>query len=83
MPKSRKRGGQKAHNKRVNARNQKIAGERKKMQQAYTDMFQQRLEEFQNQYSGMSETTSDLVDAEVISEETIENVETTISTNEQ
>ena len=53
------------------------------MQQAYTDMFQQRLEEFQNQYSGMSETTPDLVDADVISEETIENVETTISTNEQ
>ena len=83
MPKSRKRGGQKAHNKRVNARNQRIDVERKKMQQAYTDMFQQRLEEFQNQYSGMSETTPDLVDADVISEETIENVETTISTNEQ
>jgi len=55
MPKSRKRGGQKAHNKRVKTRNQKIAVEKKKMQQAYTEMFQQRLEEFQNQYSAMTE----------------------------
>lgn len=83
MPKSRKRGGEKAHNKRVKARNQKIAIETKKLRDTYTEMFQQRLEEFQNQYSGMTETTSDQVDAEVVSEETTNDLETTITTNEQ
>lgn len=68
MPKSRKRGGQKAHNKRVNARNQRIAVERKKMQQAYTDMFQQRLEEFQNQYSASTENKIDSDIEQIITE---------------
>lgn len=83
MPKSRKRGGEKAHNKRIKARNQKIAIERKKLQETYTEMFQQRLEEFQNQYSGVTETMPEQVDAEVVSEETTNDLETTIITNEQ
>lgn len=59
MPKSRKRGGEKAHNKRIKARNQKIAIERKKLQETYNEMFQQKLQDFQNQYSASTESNID------------------------
>lgn len=83
MPRSKKRGGQKAHNKRVGARNQKNAGEKKRLQQAYTEMFQQRLEEFQEQYSAMTESKSEVVETDVVMEGTTNDIETTIITDEQ
>ena len=59
MPKSRKRGGEKAHNKRVKSRNQNLDAQRKKLQETYTEMFQQKLQDFQNQYSASTESNID------------------------
>ena len=43
MGKSSKRGGDKAHNKRVQVRNEKLIQERKKMNKVYTEMMEQKL----------------------------------------
>lgn len=83
MPKSKQRGGQKAHNKRVKARNQKLNAERKKLQNAYTQMFQQKLEEFQNQYSGQTEEALTAEVVETPMEGSTIDTETTILTNEE
>jgi predicted nuclease with TOPRIM domain len=83
MPKSHKRGGQKAHNKRVKARNQRLNGERKKLQQAYTEMFNKRLEELEQQYSGMTEEnviTPEVVDVQL--EGTTFDTESVVVTDE-
>jgi Skp family chaperone for outer membrane proteins len=56
MPASRKRGGKKAHNKRVNARNQRIQGTQKKMNEAYQKLFKQKMDEIQNSLSTQTET---------------------------
>lgn len=69
MPKSRKRGGQKAHNKRVNSRKQHMLHAAKKMQEMYTNMLKTRMEELQTRLSGMTDM-----------EEITENVETTNDT---
>jgi|694.fasta_scaffold54009_6 hypothetical protein len=66
MPQSKKRGGKKAHNKRVKARNEKIMGVQKKMKEAYSKMFQEKLDELQNKFSGMSENGE--LDAKQIAE---------------
>ena len=55
MPTSRKRGGKKAHNKRVKARNEKLRGEQKKMKETYDKLFQEKLDEIQNKFSGLTE----------------------------
>jgi predicted nuclease with TOPRIM domain len=55
MPTSRKRGGKKAHNKRVKARNEKLRGEQKKMKETYAKLFQEKLDEIQNKFSGLTE----------------------------
>lgn len=55
MPTSRKRGGKKAHNRRIKARNQKIQGAQKKMKETYTKMFDEKMKELQEKFSGMSE----------------------------
>jgi len=83
MPKSHKRGGQKAHNKRVKARNQRLTGEKKKLQQAYTEMFNKRLEELEQQYSGMTEEnviTPEVVDVQL--EGTTLDTESVVVTDE-
>lgn len=41
MPKSHKRGGEKAHRRRVKARNERLRGAAKR----YTDLFNQKLKE--------------------------------------
>ena len=78
MPQSRKRGGKKAHNKRVKARNQRLGQERNKMNKLYTEMMEQKLKEFQDKFSGLTENTeeSDVTDIET-SIEVVESEEQT------
>jgi hypothetical protein len=45
MPKSRKRGGEKAHRKRVQARNQNIQNQRTQMQKMWEEEMMKKLEE--------------------------------------
>jgi len=68
MPKSRKRGGEKAHNKRVKSRNQNLDAQRKKLQETYNEMFQQKLQDFQNQYSASTESNIDGSIEQIITE---------------
>lgn len=60
MSQSKKRGGKKAHNKRVQVRNEKLIQERKKMNKVYTEMMEQKLKEFQEKFSGLTENTEEL-----------------------
>lgn len=48
MPKSRKRGGEKAHRKRVQARNQDIQNQRTRMQKLWEDEMMKRLEDMKS-----------------------------------
>ena len=57
MPRSKVRGGRKAHNKRVNARNAKLRGVQKKMREAYSKMFESKMQELQGKFSGMNENS--------------------------
>lgn len=73
MPQSKKRGGKKAHNKRVKARNQRMEQDRKKMNKIYTEMMEQKLKEFQEKFASMSgETESNNLN---------EDLDTTLSDN--
>jgi len=56
MPKSKLRGGAKAHKARVTKRNEKLTIERKQAEKQYMQLMEQRLQEFQNKFSGMTET---------------------------
>ena len=56
MPKSKLRGGAKAHRKRVKARNERIAIETKKRQKLMQEMFMKQLEEMKLQMSGETNT---------------------------
>ena len=55
MPKSRLRGGKKAHRKRVQARNNKIQNQRNQMQKMWEQEMMNRLEEMNNSTSGETE----------------------------
>lgn len=55
MPKSRKRGGEKAHRKRVQARNNKIQNQRNQMQKLWEEEMMKRLEEMNKTSSGDTE----------------------------
>jgi hypothetical protein len=54
MPKSRKRGGEKAHRKRVQARNQNIQNQTTRMQKMWEEEMMKKLEEM-NAASGETE----------------------------
>jgi len=54
MPKSRKRGGEKAHRKRVQARNNKIQNQRTRIQKLWEEEMMKRMEEI-NAQSGSTE----------------------------
>jgi len=54
MPKSRKRGGEKAHRKRVQERNNKIQNQRTKMQKLWEEEMMKRMQEMNSQ-SGSTE----------------------------
>jgi len=51
MPKSKTRGGATAHRKRVQARNAKIEGMKKKMQEQYMEEMTKRMEEYKKSLS--------------------------------
>jgi len=55
MPKSRKRGGEKAHRKRVQARNNKIQNQQNQMQKLWEEEMMKRLEEMNKTTSGDTE----------------------------
>jgi hypothetical protein len=56
MPKSKLRGGVKAHRKRIKARNERIAIEVKKRKKLMQEMFMKQLEEMKLQMSGDTNT---------------------------
>jgi len=60
MPKSKLRGGAKAHNKRVTTRNNTLRGLRKKAQAEYQEMFEKQMEILKAQYQSENGETVDL-----------------------
>ena len=84
MPKSKLRGGAKAHKTRVTTRNNALRGLRKKAQAEYTEMFEKQMEELKAQYQNENGETTELTtevigevsdvnvtDAEVVTPETV------------
>jgi hypothetical protein len=65
MPKSKLRGGAKAHKARVTTRNNALRGLRKKAQAEYTEMFEKQMETMKAQYQTENGETMD-INAEVI-----------------
>ena len=65
MPKSKLRGGAKAHKTRVTHRNNTFRGLRKKAQAEYTEMFEKQMEELKAQYQNENGETTEL-NAEVV-----------------
>jgi hypothetical protein len=70
MPKSKLRGGAKAHKTRVTTRNNSLRGLRKKAQAEYQEMFEKQMEELKAQYQNENGETTEL-NAEVISDEIV------------
>ena len=60
MPKSKLRGGAKAHNKRVTTRNNTIRGLKKKAQAEYQEMFEKTMETLKAQYQDENGETTEL-----------------------
>jgi hypothetical protein len=55
MPKSKNRGGAKAHRKRVQSRNNRIKGIQRKLQEQYTAEMTKQLEEYRKSLSAETE----------------------------
>ena len=72
MPKSKLRGGAKAHKKRVATRNNTLKGLRKKAQAEYQEMFEKQMEELKAQYQNENGEMVDL-NAEIVSDEIVSN----------
>jgi hypothetical protein len=70
MPKSKLRGGAKAHKTRVTHRNNTIRGLKKKAQAEYQEMFEKNMETLKAQYQAENGETMD-VNAEIISDEIV------------
>jgi hypothetical protein len=70
MPKSKLRGGAKAHKTRVTHRNNTIRGLKKKAQAEYQEMFEKTMETLKAQYQAENGETMD-VNAEIISDEIV------------
>ena len=66
MPKSRQRGGAKAHRKRIAARNAKLGLLRKQMQKQYSGMLEEKLKELEQKFSG---ETQESISEEIAMEE--------------
>ena len=64
MGTSKKRGGAKAHRKRVQKRNEQLGLMKKSFEKKYSQMLEEKFKEFQNKFSG--ETESDTVDYDSI-----------------
>jgi hypothetical protein len=73
MPKSKLRGGAKAHKTRVTHRNNTLRGLRKKAQAEYQEMFEKQMEELKVQYQNENGETTEL-GADVIGDVTDINV---------
>lgn len=56
MPTSKKRGGAKAHRKRVQKRNEQLGLMRKNFEKKYTQMLEEKFKEFQEKYSAETDT---------------------------
>ena len=65
MPKSKLRGGAKAHKARVTTRNNALRGLRKKAQAEYQEMFEKQMEALKAQYQNENGETTEL-NAEVL-----------------
>jgi hypothetical protein len=73
MPKSKLRGGAKAHNTRVTHRNNTIRGLKKKAQAEYQEMFEKTMETLKAQYQDENGEINELT-AEVVGDVTDINV---------
>ena len=73
MPKSKLRGGAKAHKTRVTHRNNTLRGLRKKAQAEYQEMFEKQMQELKVQYQNENGETTEL-GADVIGDVTDINV---------
>ncbi len=73
MPKSKLRGGAKAHKLRVTHRNNTLRGLRKKAQAEYQEMFEKQMEALKVQYQNENGETTEL-NAEVLGDVTDINV---------
>lgn len=60
MPKSKLRGGAKAHKKRVKTRNNSLKGLKKKAQIEYQEMFEKTMETLKAQYQSENGETTEL-----------------------
>jgi hypothetical protein len=60
MPKSKLRGGAKAHKTRVTSRNNTLRGLRKKAQKEFDEMFEKQMEELKAQYKNENGETMEL-----------------------
>jgi len=67
MPKSKLRGGAKAHKARVATRNNSLKGLRKKAQAEYTEMFEKQMESLKAQYQNENGETTEL-NTEIVGE---------------
>lgn len=56
MPTSKKRGGAKAHRKRVQKRNEQLGLMRKNFEKKYTQMLEEKFKEYQEKYSAETDT---------------------------
>ena len=73
MPKSKLRGGAKAHKARVATRNNTLRRLRKKAQAEYTEMFEKQMEALKVQYQNENGETTEL-NAEIVADVTDINV---------
>ena len=73
MPKSKLRGGAKAHKLKVTTRNNTLRGLRKKAQAEYQEMFEKQMEALKVQYQNENGETTEL-NAEVLGDVTDINV---------
>jgi hypothetical protein len=73
MPKSKLRGGAKAHKTRVTHRNNTIRGLKRKAQAEYKEMFEKTMESLKAQYQAENGETTDL-NTEVVGDVTDINV---------
>jgi hypothetical protein len=81
MPKSKLRGGAKAHKTRVTHRNNTIRGLKKKAQAEYQEMFEKNMETLKAQYQAENSETTELT-AEVVDDVTDVEVVTPEVTDE-
>ena len=81
MPKSKLRGGAKAHKLKVTHRNNTIKGLKKKAQAEYQEMFEKTMEAMKAQYQNENGEVMD-INAEIISDEIVKGDINQINVND-